>query len=50
MKLIFERGAEGRGLSLLPACDVPRFLRMSCSGITPRFASRSMVSTTDFIP
>lgn len=23
MKLIFERGAEGRGLSLLPACDVP---------------------------
>ena len=23
MKLIFELGAEGRGLSLLPACDVP---------------------------
>lgn len=26
MKLIFERGAEGRGLSLLPECDVPEYL------------------------
>lgn len=26
MKLIFERGAEGRRLSLLPACDVPEYL------------------------
>ena len=25
MKLIFERGAEGRRLSLLPACDVPEY-------------------------
>ena len=25
MKLIFELGAEGRGLSLMPACDVPDF-------------------------
>ncbi|MBO4292373.1 MAG: aminomethyl-transferring glycine dehydrogenase subunit GcvPB [Lachnospiraceae bacterium] len=25
MKLIFERGSEGRGLSLLPACDVPEY-------------------------
>ena len=24
MKLIFELGAEGRGLSLMPACDVPQ--------------------------
>ena len=23
MKLIFEKGAPGRHLSLLPACDVP---------------------------
>ena len=23
MKLIFERGKEGRGCTLLPACDVP---------------------------
>ena len=23
MKLIFERGAEGRGCSILPPCDVP---------------------------
>ena len=26
MKLIFELGAEGRGLSLMPACDVPDFM------------------------
>ena len=25
MKLIFELGAQGRGLSLMPACDVPDF-------------------------
>lgn len=25
MKLIFERGAEGRGLSILPECDVPAY-------------------------
>ena len=23
MKLIFEQGSEGRGLSLMPECDVP---------------------------
>ena len=26
MKLIFERGAKGRRLSLLPACDVPEYI------------------------
>ena len=26
MKLLFERGAEGRGLSLLPQCDVPEYI------------------------
>ena len=25
MKLIFELGTEGRGLSLMPACDVPEY-------------------------
>ena len=24
MKLIFERGGEGHGMDLLPACDVPQ--------------------------
>ena len=27
MKLIFQQGAEGHGLHLLPACDVPEKFR-----------------------
>ena len=31
MKLIFERGEEGQGLSLMPKCDVP--VTKVCEGV-----------------
>ena len=34
MKLIFEQGSEGRGLSLMPECDVPE-VRLSQERETP---------------
>lgn len=36
MKLIFELGAEGRGLSLMPACDVPEVKLSAEREVAPR--------------
>ena len=36
MKLIFELGAEGRGLSLMPACDVPEVKLSTEREVAPR--------------
>ncbi len=33
MKLIFEKGAPGQHLTLMPACDVPEAVKPSSSGV-----------------